>query len=114
MGVRMDDNRGGENVEQKFNFRFDRSISLPTILTVLAMLAGWWWWGTQIYTDLRLSERTNAQDIAFVKADVARIEQQQANQAQGMKDDLHDINNKLDRLTDRLIGGTSMKGWVKQ
>lgn len=109
----MDDNRGGEKGEPKVTLRFDRSISLPTLLTVLVMLGGWWWWGTQLYADLRLADRTNAQDIAFVKADVARIEQQQANQAQGVKDDLHDINSKLDRLTDRLIGGPNMKPWVK-
>lgn len=102
-----------EDVKEKQAFRFDRTISLPTILTVLAMLAGWWWWGTQMYADLRIADRENAQEIRTLRADVSRIETAQGVQSREVKDDLRDINSKLDRLSDRLIGAPNIKGWTK-
>jgi TolA-binding protein len=99
--------------QNKSGFRFDRSISLPTIMTVLALLAGWWWWGTQLYADLRIADRENAQEIRTLRGDVNRIEGSQREQAQSVKDDLRDINSKLDRLSDRLLQTPNMKGWVK-
>lgn len=106
-----DPNEAGQ---EKAGFRFDRSVSVPTILTVLAMLAGWWWWGTQIYADLRIADRENAQEIRTLRGDMSRLEGTQRDQAQSVRDDLRDINSKLDRLSDRLLQPSkNMNGWVR-
>ena len=80
---------------------------------MLAWLAGWWWWGTHLYADQRNADRENAQEIRTLRGDVSRLEGAQRDQAQSVKDDLRDINSKLDRLSDRLLQPSNLKGWVK-
>lgn len=95
-------------------FRLDRTISAPTLLTVVCMLGGFWWWGTTLYADLRMTDRENAQDIRTIRNDLSRVENNQEKAAVGVKDDLSKINDKLDRLTDRLLPPQTIpRGWVK-
>lgn len=103
-----------EGVERESRFRFNNSVNVPTLCTVVALLGAFWWWGTGVYSDLRMEDARNELKIEAVKGDVARVESQQISQGRDVRGDLHDINEKLDRLTDRLIPGSNPSQWMKK
>lgn len=78
--------------------RFERSVSIGNILSLVAMLAPMMLWGFQMHAD-----------VQALKTELPRIEQRQkdadAKQDQAsaelkreIKDELRDVNRKLDRL----------------
>lgn len=94
--------------------RLDRTISVRTLIAIITLVGGSWWWSTQVYADLKATNREHTQEIESLKADLARVENNQAQLARSVKDDLRDINMKLDRLTDRLIPPPDMSAWTRK
>ncbi|AEY69553.1 hypothetical protein AH2_00044 [Burkholderia phage vB_BceS_AH2] len=99
--------------DQRGGLRFDKTISIPTLVAVVSAVVPLWWWSTSLYAELRIADRENAQEIRTLKSDVTRIEKAQSDQVSSMKSDLRDINAKLDRLTDRLLITPDVKGWTR-
>lgn len=78
--------------------RFDGTINIPTILALLAMLAGLAGSGMGVYVGVDARIKSNASDIMLLKNQRTDDMANQQQARQDMKNDLHDISGKLDRI----------------
>lgn len=77
---------------------WDGTINVPTILTLLGMIAASIGAGIAMYTNLSDRIQTNASDIVLLKSQVAEAKQASDQQRNDVKSDLARINDKLDKL----------------
>jgi hypothetical protein len=89
---------------------------IGTLLTVLGMCAGLAGWVFNYVGAIRDTTNQNTQSILYLQQTAGRLEQTQQQNQRDVRDDLHDINGKLDRL---LTGSPadqspSTKKWSRQ
>lgn len=94
-------------------WRFDRTLNIPTIATVLTMFVSVV--GFAINANSKADEALR--QVQEVKA--AQMAQASANSSQNnalrteIRADIRDVNQKLDQLLYRLAGQTNMKEWTR-
>lgn len=104
--------------EEKSSASSRSRIDLATIIGVLALCGSTVGWVFNYVSTIRDLTNANTLNITYLQANVSRLESTMTQNQRDVRDDLHDINGKLDRL---LIGTpqgdnqpSSVKKWTRQ
>lgn len=77
---------------------FDGTINVPTLLMLVAMIAGMIASGLGVYSSLSERIEITARDVTLLKNQVIDVKASQAQDRADVRGDLHDIGAKLDQL----------------
>jgi uncharacterized protein HemX len=78
--------------------QFDGTINVPTLLTLVAMIAGLIATGLGVYNNLSDRIEMTAGDVTLLKNQVMDVKASQKQSRADVRGDLHDINSKIDQL----------------
>lgn len=110
------------------SFRWDLTINIPTMLTIMAMVVGMVTFGINKYNELTAADSSLARDVLSLQMEVTRLQGSQGGMVTEMRtaidamrkenrEDLREIRGNLERINDRLpyvSGATNnLKGWTK-
>jgi len=114
-------------LENRHNFRWDLTVNIPTVITLLSLTVGIATFGVTKYTELTKADDQAASAIVSLRVEVDKISVSQSGVVREMRegmdnirkenrDDFKEVRGTLERINDRLSTGSSnqsMKGWQK-
>lgn len=77
---------------------FDGTINVPTLLMLVAMIAGMIASGLGVYSSLSERIEITSRDVTLLKNQLIDVKATQTQDRADVRGDLHDINGKLDQL----------------
>ena len=112
--------------EGRTGLKVDLTINIPTMLTMLGMVAGIVTFGLKTYQELASADANQQKDIAMLRVDVDRVSASQIDLAREFRngtdairrenrEDFKEVRAGIDNLKDRLAPARqeTVRGWTK-
>lgn len=112
--------------EGRHRVQMDLTINIPTIITLVTIMAGVITFGVKTYNDLAAADANQQRDISMLRVDVDRVSAAQADTAKEVRvatetlrkenrEDFREVRSTLEDINRRLSPSSpaTLRGWTK-